>query len=59
MVCFKGYEDIGQAIMDKAKETITQFLLVEWVNAKTIQDGFSAIHFASFRGNIALIELLI
>jgi palmitoyltransferase len=29
------------------------------VNQKTEDDGFTAIHFASFRGNIPLIELLL
>lgn len=30
-----------------------------WINAKTEDDGFAALHFASFRGNISLIELLL
>jgi palmitoyltransferase ZDHHC13/17 len=30
-----------------------------WINAKTEEDGFGALHFASFRGNINLIELLL
>ena len=33
--------------------------MAEWVNAKTEEDGFSALHFGSFRGNITSIESLI
>lgn len=30
-----------------------------WINAKTKEDGFAALHFASFRGNIAVINVLL
>ncbi len=30
-----------------------------YVNEKTNEDGFTALHFASYRGNIALIQLLL
>ena len=31
----------------------------EWVNAKTFYDEFTALHLASFRGNVDAIEALI
>ena len=30
-----------------------------WVNHKTEEDGFIALHFASFRGNVNMIKLLL
>jgi palmitoyltransferase len=33
--------------------------MIEWINFKTEEDGFSALHFASFRGNLSMIELLL
>lgn len=57
--CFKSFDDIAKVIIEHAKEHITEKQLQEWVNQKTEDDGFTAIHFASFRGNIALIEALL
>jgi palmitoyltransferase ZDHHC13/17 len=33
--------------------------IYNWVNARTTKEGFTALHFASFRGNIRIIRLLI
>jgi len=33
--------------------------VTQWVNQKTNDDGFTALHFASFRGNVALIQVLL
>jgi palmitoyltransferase ZDHHC13/17 len=30
-----------------------------WINSKTEDDGFTALHFASFRGNLANINALL
>ena len=30
-----------------------------WVNAKTNDDGFAALHFSSFRGNISNLNVLL
>lgn len=32
---------------------------LKWINHKTDEDGFTALHFASFRGNISLIKMLV
>jgi ankyrin repeat protein len=33
--------------------------LSDWINSKTFDDGFTALHFASFRGNIDLLDALL
>ena len=37
----------------------TKEFLKKYVNLKTEEDGFTAIHFASFKGFLELIEFLI
>ena len=39
--------------------TLTPPKLSDWIDAKTHNDGFSALHFASFKGNPDSCELLI
>lgn len=34
-------------------------LLANWLNEKTKDDGFTALHFASFRGNLKIVKLLV
>ena len=46
-------------MMEKVYQTETEERLKEWINMRTDQDGFTAMHFASFRGNIRVIKLLI
>ena len=59
MACFKNLEEIGQMLMQRALDTVTEKQVHVWVNFKTKDDGFAPIHFASFRGNITLIQLLL
>jgi palmitoyltransferase ZDHHC13/17 len=59
MLCFKNLEEMLFALVSKAMELYTRPQLKEWINTKTDEDGFSALHFASFRGNINAINLLI
>lgn len=59
MACFKNLEDIAIRLIEKAQVQVTDSLMKQWVNAQTLDDGFSALHYASFRGNIVLIKLLI
>ena len=33
--------------------------MTEWVNMKTTDDGFTALHFSSFRGNVINIQTLL
>lgn len=59
MACFKNLEEIAYAVMDRALESIKEPLVKQWVNAKTEDDGFTALHFTSFRGNVLLARLLL
>jgi len=55
MAAFKNLEEIGAKLMQRALDTVTEKQIHQWVNHKTTDDGFAALHFASFRGNINLI----
>ncbi len=55
MAAFKNLEEIGTKLMQRALDTVTEKQIHQWVNHKTTDDGFAALHFASFRGNINLI----
>ena len=57
--CFKNHEFVVSALIEKAKEEITRQGMKEWINHKTDEDGFAALHFASFRGNLTIINLLL
>jgi ankyrin repeat protein len=59
LAAFKGFEDMAEAVIKNVKETINQSELKLWVNLKTVDDGFTALHFASFRGNIYIIQALL
>lgn len=59
MLCFKNLDDIVYALIEKVSEIYTETQVKAWVNYKTEEDGFSALHFASFRGNIGVIQLLL
>ena len=34
-------------------------ILSQWINTKTVKEEFSAIHFASFNGNIEMCQMLL
>ena len=59
MICFKNLEDMAEHVINLVKETVVEKQIKIWVNLKTIEDGFAALHFASFRGNITIIRLLL
>lgn len=59
MICFKNLEDIGLDLLEKVKNIIHEKQMKAWINYRTDDDGFTALHFASFRGSIALINLLL
>lgn len=54
-ICFKGAENMGSSLINQILKNHHEEELKEWLNQKTTDDGFTALHFASFRGNIALI----
>ena len=52
---FRDGDDCGIALIEMAKQTITKEEIKAWINAKTLDEGFTCLHFAAFRGNLNLI----
>ena len=59
MICFKNIEEMGVFLMEKVNQTVTKEQVLVWINHRTDEDGFTALHFASFRGNLSMINLLL
>ncbi len=59
MVCFKNDEESAFKLMERAYQTYNEAQIKEWLNTKTLDDGFTALHFASFRGNLTIAQLLL
>lgn len=51
--------DIFKDIILRGSRELNNFQLIEWVNCLTRKDNFTALHYASFRGNIEICDLLI
>ncbi len=47
------------SLLEIGQKDLEQFEITEWVNLSTSKDKFTALHYASFRGNIELLDLLI
>lgn len=58
-VCFKNLEDMIFSLVERVKELYTDVQVKNWINHRTEEDGFTALHFTSFRGNINAIKLLL
>ena len=56
--CFKNLTNIALAIIDKARSRMSPDELKKFVNLKNEEDGFTAIHFCSFKGNLRLIKAM-
>lgn len=59
MAVFKNKTQAADALIKKAKEDIYQHQIATWVNLQTKKDKFTALHYASFRGNVELCKLLV
>ena len=46
-------------LLKKSKQIIQQFEIADWVNVQTIKDAFTALHYAAFRGNVKICQMLI
>lgn len=57
----KGKNDKIQCLLEYAKTTqsVSDLEIKKWVNSKTLKDKFTPLHFASFKGNLAAINILI
>jgi ankyrin repeat protein len=59
MAVFKNKGKTFDTIIRKAKDELSRQELSEWVNLATTKDQFTALHYASYRGNIHFCESLI
>ena len=59
MACFRNKTKTIMALLKKGQEDLDKQALKDWINMKTTQDKFCAIHYASFRGNIHVIKELL
>jgi ankyrin repeat protein len=59
LACFKNLDIMAEYIIERAKSTLSPRDLKLWIDFKTDDDGFTALHFASFRGSFVLLELLL
>lgn len=57
----KGIEGKTMLLIDFArnKQKISEDMLKDWINAKTLDEGWTALHYASFQGNLDAIYTLI
>lgn len=47
------------SLLEICQKDLQPFEITEWVNLSTSKDKFTALHYASFRGNIEVLDLLI
>ncbi len=57
--CFHNDERMAKIITRHATETMKAAQVTAFINIKTTGDGFTALHFCSFKGNTTLCQLLI
>jgi palmitoyltransferase len=58
MACFSNRTNCLKVLLEKARQQLHQYEIAHWVNVKTTKDEFSALHYASFKGNIQIIQML-
>ena len=59
MACFRNKTRTINVLLKKAQDDLDKVGLQSWINMKTTQDKFCALHYASFRGNINVCKELI
>lgn len=64
MACFKDQQKAFNQILRSAKAKYEQVktkkqLIHSWVNQRTFKDHFSALHYASYRGNTDMCQTLL
>ena len=59
MAVFKNRLAVFESIMNRAQTELTSLEMKEWVNLHTTKDKFTALHYASFRGNIKMCQALL
>lgn len=56
---FNECENSVRVLLDIGQTTLTPEQLTNWVNMKDSGDGFTALHFASFKGKPVMCDLLL
>jgi palmitoyltransferase len=57
--CFQNYELCATFLVKHAATILTSQALADWINLKTTADGFTGLHFASFKGNTNVCDILL
>ncbi len=47
------------SLLEIGKKDLEPYEITEWINLHTNKDKFTALHYASFRGNIEVLDVLI
>lgn len=56
MCAFTNKAAVFSAVMARAKNEMFQYDIADWVNKKTAKDEFTALHYASFKGNLHILK---
>jgi palmitoyltransferase len=56
MCAFANKATVFTAVMARAKSEMFQYDIADWVNRKTAKDEFTALHYASFKGNLHILK---
>lgn len=59
MAAFNNRTICLQVLLQKAKQDLYQHQVSEWVNLKTTKDEFTSLHYAAFKGNIQIVQMLV
>ena len=59
MAVSKNRQKMFDAIMKHARSRLTQEAITSWINQTTHEERFTALHYASFRGNVHICRVLI
>ncbi len=57
--CFTNNEEIFMTTLKYAQDTLPTKLLAAFLNVKTTDQGFVALHFTAFKGNPKLSQILL
>ena len=59
MAAFSNRTKCIQVLLSKAQSDLRPAELKKWVNAKATEDMYAALHFAAFKGNIQICQMLV
>ncbi len=56
--CFSSFFSVVKVMIDRMKVRVSQEVITAWINEKSEQ-GYTSLHYASYKGNIEIIKILI